>query len=363
MGFNSPAMTELITELVAIAVILAILAVCLPVPVLGAVPGLHGEPPSRRPTAAYTVDIVVGHDVYFRPQSLHHDISKVVRVLAENYGANTLYVVYAGQQDFDSALQLFTLWDRIGKQFNVEVVPVVSLVNNTFGLQHRNYVLGSIDRSGTGMILDPRIPEVVAAYRDFVRKLDEVVKPEVMGIFEFNDFSIAWNVGTIPRLPDQVLAAWVSSLASETRARLAVTFQQPWGIGLPWLSGVDKVSLDTYGYIRDGDWDALEAYCRRAVDTYHEVDADLIILDDYGGKLEGWRQRKAADVFRRAGVTGLNMDLMIVSAVAWDQKGEDFWSDLLVDGHYDGFYADAFDAVAAIYKEWSGGRPDEPEFN
>ena len=311
------------------------------------------------PTLAYTVDIVVGHDVYFRPQPLHHDISEVVGVLANNYGANTLYVVYAGQQSFDDAVILFMLWDRIAKQYDVRMIPVVSLVNNTFGMEHPEYVLGPIDRSGLGMIMDPRKPEVIAAYRDFVGKLESAIHPEVIGIFEFNDYSIARSVGTIPNLPDQVLANWIQELARETKARLAMTFQQPWGVGLPWLDGIEKISLDTYGFLRDAQWDALDAYCRRSVSFYREVDADLIILDDYGGKLEGWRQRKAAEVFQRAGVTGLNMDLMIISAVAWDQKGEDFWRDLLDDGRYDGFYADAFDEVVEIYREWAGGRKSE----
>ncbi len=310
---------------------------------------------AKEPVLAFTVDLLAGTDVYFRTATWQADPEDIVPILARNYQANTLYVIYAGQLPTKQTIKAFKRWHTIGTKEGVEIIPVLSQVNSYLGLTKPEWISGTIDNAGIGPMVDITNPEVKTYYSNLAKDIDQEIKPKYFGVMEFNDYSIALNAKTYPRYKAAELKSWWENISLAVCGKPALSFMQPYGVKLKWLQGIERVSVDTYIFLWQEKWDELREYLIETVKHYPEVDADLVILDDYGGKIVGARQKRAFKIMKEVGVSGLNLDLIITAAVARDQKREDFWLDLISDGCYDGFYAEGMEAVREIYKEFSKG--------
>ena len=315
---------------------------------------LGGQIMAKEPVLAFTVDLLAGTDVYFRTATWQAYPEDIVPILAKNYHANALYVIYAGQLPAKQTLEAFKRWHTVGTKEGVEIIPVLAQVNSFLGLTKPEWISGTIDKAGIGPMVDITNPEVKTYYSDLAKAIDEEIKPRYFGVMEFNDYSIALNANTYPRYKAAELKSWWENISLAVSGKPALSFMQPYGVKLKWLQGIERVSADTYVFLWQEKWDELREYLIETIKHYPEVDADLVILDDYGGKIVGARQRLAFEIMREVGVRGLNLDLIITAAVARDQKGEDFWLDLISDGCYGGFYAEGMEAVREIYKEFKG---------
>lgn len=311
-----------------------------------------GKIMAKEPVLAFTVDLLAGTDVYFRTADWQAYPEEIVPILARNYHANTLYVIYAGQLPEKQTIEAFKRWQDAAIKDGVEIIPVLSMVNSFLGLTRPELISGTIDKAGIGPMVDIKNPEVLAYYHNLAQAIDNELKPKVFGVMEFNDYSIAMASDSYKRYKSDELKHWWQNISEAVSGKPALTFMQPYGVKLKWLQGIERVSVDTYTFLWQEEWSELRAYIRDCVQYYPEVDADLVILDDFGGKIIGARQKTAYKIMIEEGVTGLNLDLIITAAVARDQKGEDFWLDLLTDGSYDGFYAEGMEAVKEIYKEF-----------
>lgn len=297
---------------------------------------------------AFTVDLMVGHHAWFDSPFLVHEPEQVVKTLKDLTGFNTLYVFYGGQVAPEKAIEIYGKWFSAGEKFAVEIIPVLSLINNYLAREKPELIYPN---SGPVPKVDLRLDEVKKVYAQIVREIDSRYAPNYFGIFEFNEFSAASMTEQYPRIKTTEALEWIEVLGSNTKAKKAVTFMQPWAVSLRWVKEFNLASLDTYGFIRDETWDELASYTKKAVNVFKEVDGDLIILDDYGGELPAIRQRKAAEILRQSGATGFNMDFIIISHVLWYKRNEDFWTDLLSDGSYDGVFRESFNEVCQIYRE------------
>lgn len=309
---------------------------------------LGGVAMAREFRLSFTVDLMVGHHAWFDIPYLVNEPALVVKVLKELTGFNTLYVIYGGQVNPLEAVEIFGKWFEAGKAYHVEVIPVLSLINIYFAREKPHLIYPN---SGSVPKVDLRLEEVKKEYGFLVEEIDSRYAPNYFGVFEFNEFAAATIMGEYPRIKTTEALDWIEYLGSKTRAKKAVSFMQPWAVTLRWVKEFDLASLDTYGFLRDETWDELESYAQKAASVFKETDGDLIILDDYGGEIPALRQRKAAQILKECGVTGFNMDFIIIAHVLWYKRGEDFWTDLLSDGSYEGVFKDSFNEVCQIYRE------------
>ncbi|MCE5340448.1 MAG: hypothetical protein LLF92_04895 [Planctomycetaceae bacterium] len=321
---------------------------------------------------AGVMTINCGVDAFYRPDGYVNgawtkywqdpspdNFDEIVRVLHDVYGYNTLFIEWNGEVDWDTALQYYQIWADACAKYNVEMVPVIGLVQwdyclnvNPSALYQRFYDIAPL--------IDVTNIDARNYFRNFVGVLlTQIPSIKMISPIDINVYAQARGLmGTIYSGTD--VGNWINSLMTYAADKEgAVLFQQPVEPynNASWLSRCQSRLCDTYCYLLNDDYATLQNYIFEQDSVYgSRAEGDLVIVDDYGNVMDSYKQVSAANVIEAAGGE-LSIDNCVTSIVA-KGRGEYFWYNMLKFGRYVGKWESPMEVVGTIFRRHHGVDPD-----
>ena len=315
---------------------------------------------------AYVYSLIAGNNIFYTPDNmlfgkhappLPGDYSNIVKILKENYGANALVVQYNGEVSKSDAMTYYGYWYDACKQYGIELIPAIGLIQFDYCWDYPSdeYLATGgqkyIFYGGYSPMPDISKTSVQNYFKNFLIEL-VLTYPEIqiVGTWDNNTYPLAINGGY--NVSDTDIDNYLKALNSGCPGKQhLIVFQQPGDLNNktlhPYLSNIDAVLLDTYGYVRDGDWTSLASYVSDCANKFGTVIADLVPGNDADDTVTpGINQALAASTIKSNG-GALSCDSIVNSAKDEDSQfnRRDYWLDILIDGFYDGFLVEPWEEV------------------